>query len=118
MHLPGSTDFVSCGLSADGMGWGLWQALPLTDLLERETLGTVLRFPPKGGRAAHGLTQEPSAPKPPLTLGSLNSGSVFSWRVSGRGQGRDDSGIFWSELKIERKKAKAQSKMKKIKPPA
>lgn len=36
-----------------------------------------------------------------------------------RGRGRDDSRIFWSELKVERKKkkkAKARSKMKTIKP--
>lgn len=53
---------------------GLQQALPLTDLLEQETLGTVLRVPPKEEELAQGcghylrahpgaLTQEPSVPK-------------------------------------------------------
>lgn len=115
---------------------GLQQALPLTDLLEQKTLGTVLRLPPKGRGAGSGLralpegslrSPHPGALSPKIhhsPLGSLNSGSVFSWRVSGRVRDRDDSGIFWSELRIERKKrrgkkkAKAQSKMKKIKPPA
>lgn len=86
-RLPCGTDFVSCGLSADGVGWGqerpgAWkEPWPLTgygeprrllrldpwpDLLEHETLGPVLRFPPKGKRSwprvgalCGGLSQEP-----------------------------------------------------------
>lgn len=111
-----------------GTAKGPAQALPLIDLPEQETLGTALRFPPKEEGLAQGcghrLRAHPGALRPKThhsPLGSLNSGSVFSWRVSGRGRGRDDSGIFWSELKIEKKKrekAKARSKMKKTKPPA
>lgn len=63
----------------------------LTDLLEQETLGPVLRFPAKGTRSrrrAGGTAQraQPGALTPKThhsPLGSLNSGSVFRWRVSG-----------------------------------
>lgn len=78
---------------------GLQLALPLTDLLEREALGTVVRSHRKEEELAHPGALSPKTHHSPLR--SLNSGSVLSGRVSGRVRDRDDSGIFWSELKIE-----------------
>lgn len=84
----------------------------LTDLLEQETLGPVLRFPAKGTRSrrrAGGTAQraQPGALTPKThhsPLGSLNSGSVFRWRVSGGVGWGMTLEFFWSELKVERKK--------------
>lgn len=115
--LPCSTDFVSCGLSADG--WvgseskGAWQALPaLTGW--NQTMGTA-PVPTTGRGAAQGcgrclrLTREPSVPNTPPTARVPELRLCFRWRVSGRVRVRDDSGIFWSELKIERKKEEKKS---------
>lgn len=93
----------------------------LTDLLEHAALGPVLRFPPERKRSwlragGHRAEAQPGALTPETRhspLRSLNSVSVFSWRVSGGVGLGDDSGIFWSELKVERKKEEHEAKRRR-----